>query len=99
LCVHIRKAWPSTIPTTIRIGAGERPRRLNGAFGVASASPHPFRLLKPKLIRRMAAAARTTPTMSIVTSGRPWSDLSRKLKRKTMAETAIRIPNAGRQPI
>jgi hypothetical protein len=42
----------------------------------------------------IAAAARATPTPSIATFGRPWSTLSRKLKRKTIAETAIRIPKA-----
>jgi hypothetical protein len=40
------------------IGAGDRPSRSNGALAVASATPHPFRLLKPKLIRMIADAAR-----------------------------------------
>jgi hypothetical protein len=44
---------------------------LAGAFCVATITPHLLRLLKPKLMRMIAAAARTTPTPSIVTSGRP----------------------------
>ena len=59
------------MPITIMIGAGDRPRRSNGALGVASPRPQRFRLLKPKLMRTMAAAARRTPTRSIFTSGRP----------------------------
>ncbi len=71
----------------------------NGAPGRATPNPQRFRLLKPKLIRMMAAAASTTPTMSICTSGRPWSGLSRKLSRKTSTDITIRMPKAGRQPM
>src|SRR5580765_5892529 len=83
----------------MKIGAGERPNKLNGAFGVASPNPQRLRLLKPKLIRMIAAAAKTTPTRSIFTSGRPSSGLRRKLSNNTSAETPIRMPNAGRQPM
>jgi hypothetical protein len=56
-------------------------------------------LLKPKLIRMIAVAASRTPTASIFTSGLPWSGLSRKLRKKTSAETAISRPKTGRQPM
>ena len=57
------------MPTTIRIGAGDRPAILNGALGPASPKPQRFRLLKPKLIRMIAAAARATPIRSILHLG------------------------------
>ena len=87
------------MPTTIITGAGDKPTMSNGADGRASAMPHPLRLLKPKLMRMIAVAASTTPTKSICTSGRPWSGLSLKLSTNTRAETAIRMPKTGRQPM
>ena len=50
--------------------------------GVASARPQRFRLLKPKLMRMMAAAARTTPTKSICTSGRAVVGLEAEAQQK-----------------
>jgi len=68
------------MPTTIISGAGDRPRRSNGAPGRTKPRPQRFRLLNPKLIRMIAAAASTTPTISMLMCGRPWSGFSRKLK-------------------
>ena len=87
------------MPITIITGAGDRPKRSKGAPGRATPRPQRLRLLKPKLIRMMAAAASTTPTRSIPTSFRPSSGFSRKLRKNTIAETAIRSPNTGRQPM
>jgi hypothetical protein len=87
------------MPITIITGAGDSPKRSNGAPGRATPRPQRFRLLKPKLIRMTDAAASTTPTMSIPTSDRPSSGFSRKLRKKTMPETTIRSPNTGRQPM
>jgi hypothetical protein len=84
---------------TIMTGAGDRPTMSKGAPGRASPSPQPFRLLKPRLISRMAAAARITPTTSICTSGRPASPFRRKLSQNTMPASTIKMANAGRQPM
>ena len=97
--VQLKKAWPSTTPTRIMTGAAEMPIRLNGAAGRAKNRPQALRLLKPKLIRMIAEAASTTPTPSILTSGRPWSGLSLKLSANTTAATATSRPNTGRQPM
>ena len=51
------------------IGAGDTPSRSNGAAGRASSTPQLRRLLKPKMIRMIAAADRITPNTSIFTSG------------------------------
>ncbi len=87
------------MPITIMNGAGDMPNKSNGAAGRAKPRPHRFRLLKPKLMSVIPAAVSNTPNRSICTSGRPRVGLSLKLRRRTTAESAIRIPNAGRQPI
>ena len=67
-------------------------------WSLASPSPQRLRLLKPKLIRMMAAAASTTPAYRSSHPGAR-SGFRRKLRTKTIAETAIRMPNAGRHPM
>jgi hypothetical protein len=51
------------------------------------------------VIRITEAAASTTPTRSIPTSGRGSSGFSLKLRKNTIAETTTRSPNTGRQPM
>src|SRR5260370_28154049 len=83
-------------------GGGERPRMSKGAPGRANPSPHRFKLLKPKLISTMDAAARTTPSPSICTWGRPASPFSRKLSKKDDGcnhhQHAARRPPADERP-
>jgi hypothetical protein len=90
---------PSPMPITIIGNAGDRPKTSNGALGRAKPNPHRFKLLKPKLIRRIAAAASKTPTMSMPTSGLPRPGFNQKLSARTTADNTIRMPNAGRQPM
>ena len=87
------------MPTTIMTGAGEKPKRSNGAPGRATPSPQRFRLLNPSVMSTMETAASAAPMKSILTSGRPGAGLSLKLRKKTIPATAIKRPKTGRQPI
>src|SRR5262249_13618548 len=72
-------AWPSTIPTRIRIGAGDTRSSENGAAALATSGPHVWRLLNPNRMRAIAAAERTNPKKSILMPGWRLIGVSRKL--------------------
>ena len=80
-CDQTKNAWIRKIPHTIMIGAGDISKILNGAPGPANSTPQTVRLLAPKLIRNTAAAARITPTLSILALDRPLTGLSLLLSR------------------
>src|SRR5215468_3301582 len=44
---HAKNAWPSTIPTRMRIGAGDTRSSENGAAALANSGTHVWRLLNP----------------------------------------------------
>src|SRR5215472_12007518 len=58
---HAKNAWSSTIPTRMKIGAGDNRSSENGAAASATSGPHVWRLLKPSRMNAIAAAERTTP--------------------------------------
>src|SRR5215467_7131261 len=85
---HAKNAWPSTIPTTMKIGAGDTRTSENGAAAFATSGPHVWRLLKPNRMKAIAAAERTTPKRSILMLGWRGIGVRRKLRTKTTTAMA-----------
>ena len=85
---------PATTPQTIMTSAGDSPSTLTGAERSASSKPQSPRLLNPTLIRMTAAAASTTPSRSILTSGIFSTGERCRLNSSTPIENGIRSPNA-----
>ena len=97
LADQTKKAWPKTMPRTIKNGAGDSPTKEMGAASLASTKPQALRLLKPKRMQAMASADNTTPTKSMLMPRVREMFFRRKLRIKTASEMATISQNETRQ--